>query len=203
MQRRPVRIDLPKQLLVEGRDEEEFFRSFLRNLRIEDVQPQGYGGKDNLGNFLEDLVDTADFYQVESIGIVRDADNSAASALQSVQGHLRAVGLPVPQTYLVPSENAPITSVFVMPDNSAEGALERLCLTVLSEDPAMKCVEDFLRCVTANVTAQPRPQDKARIHAFLASREDPELRLGEAAQRGYIPWNHSAFTQLTQFLQAL
>ena len=203
MQKRVAKIERPKQLLVEGRDEELFFQGFLRNLRIVDVQAQGYGGKPNFGNFLEDLVDSVDFDKVESIGIVRDADDSAASALQSVQDRLSSVGLPVPQTYLVPSENSPTTSVFIMPDNSGNGALEKLCLTVLANDPAITCVEDFLKCVNENVTAQPQPQDKARIHAFLSSRKDPELRLGEAAQRGYIPWDNPAFDRLSQFLRSL
>ncbi|MYC28487.1 MAG: hypothetical protein F4X65_00140 [Chloroflexi bacterium] len=97
----------------------------------------------------------------------------------------------------------PSISAFIMPDNASNGALEQLCLSALDGDPAMICVEDFLRCVNGQVAAPPRDQQKARIHAFLASREDPELRLGEAAQRGYIPWNHWAFGPLAQFLRNL
>ena len=58
MENRAAKIELSKQLLVEGKDEELFFQGFLRNLRIVDVQAQGYGGKSNFGNFLEDLAPT-------------------------------------------------------------------------------------------------------------------------------------------------
>ena len=49
----------------------------------------------------------------------------------------------------------------------------------------------------------PKRPSLARIHAFLASREDPELRLGEAAQRGYLPWENAAFHQLIEFVRSL
>ena len=93
MQRRAARVDLSKQLLVEGRDEELFFRAFLRHLEIDGVQVQGYMGKRNLGNFLIELVDSVGFDRVESIGIVRDADDSAASGLQSIQSHFAERGV--------------------------------------------------------------------------------------------------------------
>ena len=192
-----------RQLLVEGRDEELFFGAFLRNLQMEEVQVRNYQGKDNLRNYLEIFSGMADMDQVHSIGIVRDADDSAQSALQSVQGSLRNAGLAVPIRFVTPGEGPPRVSVFIMPDNDGSGALERLCLSTLADDPAMTCVEAFLTCVNARVSAPPQDQQKARIHAFLASREDPELRLGEAAQRGYIPWDHPAFGSLAQFLRDL
>ena len=204
MPERGAKLERAKQLLVEGRDEVLFFQGFLRNLGIVDVQPQSYGGKPNLGNFLEDLVDSVDFDNVVSIGIVRDADESASSALLSVQGRLSSVGLSAPPTYLARSDESPNTSVFIMPDNSRNGALERLCLDALAEDPAMHCVDEYMACIElAGCSIPENFRDKARIHTFLASRQDPELRLGEAAQRGYFDWNLSAFEPLAQFLKDL
>lgn len=200
-----LRFDEEKLLLVEGRDEENLFEAFLRHLGISGIRILSYRGKNNLQNRLEVYVDTPGFGQVQSIGIVRDADDSAQSALQSVQSSLRNVNLPSPQTFLTPAGDSPRVSVFIMPDNASGGALERLCLSALADDPAMPCVEDFLRCVNDNVPAGPKDQDqdKAKIHAFLASREDPALRLGESAQRNYIPFNHPAFTDLARFLSSL
>ena len=201
-----LRFDEEKLLLVEGRNEENLFAAFLRYLEITGVRILSYRGKDNLRNRLGVYVDAPGFGQVQSIGIVRDADDNAQSALQSVRDSLRNAGLSSPQTFLTPAGDSPQVSVYIMPDNSGVGALEDLCLRALEDDPAMPCVDDFLRCVDAAATTPPQtPQNraKARIHAFLSSREDPELRVGEAAQRGYIPFNHSAFTNLAQFLQNL
>ena len=195
-----------KLLLVEGRDEELVLGAFLRHLEIADVPVQVYGGKDRLRYFLEALLEEVTFTQIQSIGIVRDADDSARSALQSVQSSLRSVGLPAPQNFLEPAEgstDSPRVSVFIMPDNANTGALEDLCLAALADDPAMGCVEDFMRCVQATVKSPPQNPAKARMHAFLASREDPELRLGEAGQRRYLPWDNPAFADLAQFLKAI
>lgn len=192
-----------KQLLVEGREEQFFFGAFLRHLGINDVQIQNCGGKDNLRAVLRTVAGSLDFSLVSSVGIVRDADDNAQSALQSVQDSLGNTALPVPQSFLTPAGEFPKVSVFIMPDNSNAGALERLCLSALADEPAMQCVEDFLKCVNDAVSDPPQDQSKAQIHAFLASGQDPELRLGEAAQRGYIPWTHSAFEPLAQFLREL
>ena len=190
-------------MFVEGRQDELFFGAFMRRLGIYDVQIQDCRGKDNLGPLLEAISQDTDFHLVQSIGIVRDADTSASSAFQSVQGSLRNAGLSVPIEMLVASEGTPKIAVFVMPDNSAGGALEDLCLATLEGDPAMPCVNDFLQCVGGRVETPPQNVAKARMHAFLASREDSELRLGEAAQRGYLPWGNAAFEPLTEFLTNL
>lgn len=200
---RAFELSHSKQLLVEGREEQLFFDAFLTFLGINDVQIQNCGGKDNLRPVLRTVSGSLDFPLVGSIGIVRDADNSAQSALQSVQSSLGNVGLPVPPSLITPANGPPKVSIYIMPDNASTGALEQLCLAALANDPAMTCVEDFLTCVNARVTEPPKDQQKARVHAFLASREDPELRLGEATQRGYFDWNHAAFTDLSQFLKEL
>ena len=201
-ERTPVR-SYQNQLLVEGRDEELFFGALLRELGINDVQVQNCRGKDNLSIVLWEIAQDPDIHLINSIGIVRDADLSANGAFQSVQSALRRSNLPVPTRMLQSTAGNPSLSVFIMPDNASNGALEQLCLSALVDDPAMPCVEDFLKCIGDRVSEPPRDQQKARIHAFLASREDPELRLGEAAQRGYIDWNHPAFAQLSRFLQSL
>ena len=192
-----------KLLLVEGRDEENFFEAFLRYLGVSGIQVLNYRGKNNLGNRLEVYVDVPSFAQIQSIGIVRDADDNARSALQSVQSSLRNVGLPAPQDFLEPAGDSPRVAVFIMPNNADAGALEDLCLVALADDPAMGCVEAFMQCVQAAVATPPADAAKARMHAFLASREDPELRLGEAGQRRYLPWDNPAFGDLAQFLRAI
>ena len=204
MQQREVRIDFPKQLLVEGRNEEEFLREFLKYLTIEGIQVQGYGGKDNLGNFVSNLVDVVGFDSVESIGVIQDADQCAQSALESVKGRLLNASLPVPSTFLIPSGESPTTRIFVMPDNSGNGALEDLCLSAVTDDPAMPCVNEFMECLTQRAVSPPENRKaKARMQAFLASRNDPDSRLGIAAARGYFEWSHPSFSILAEFLRAL
>ncbi|MDE2778193.1 MAG: hypothetical protein OXI91_00750 [Chloroflexota bacterium] len=191
-------------MLVEGRDEQEFFRELLRFLAIDDIQIHAYDGKDNLGNFINNFVDVVGFDSVESIGVVQDADESAQSALQSVRSRLRNAKLPVPLTYLQPAGETIKVQIFVMPDNESNGALENLCLAALAEDTAMECVNEFMECLSGKGILPPENRlAKARMNSFLASRDEPDTRLGIAAAKGYIPWTNAAFTDLTQFLKDL
>ena len=199
----PVPITRPKQMLLEGRDEEEFFKALLRYLGIDDIEVRHYGGKNSFRRFLNGFVSTPDFDGVESMGIVRDADDSATSAFQSLQDSLNSANLPAPDEETIPTTEFPKVAVFIMPGNAEGGALEDLCLRALLDDPAMNCVSEYMQCIQEHAGQVPQNPAKARIHAFLASRVDPELRLGEAAQRGYLPWDDSAFVQVIEFAKAI
>ena len=191
----------PRLLLVEGSDEVGFFRGFLNFLKITGVQIVNYGGKDSLRQNLRAYVREPTFAQVGSIGIVRDADESAHSARQSVLGSLNNANLPDP-----PGDAGVKIALFVMPDDSSPGALEDLCLAALVDNPAIDCVDAFLQCMEEAGYSPPIYLSKAKVRAFLVSLEDSEARLGIRAQRSNeIPWdwNHPAFTDLARFLRSL
>ena len=90
-----------------------------------------------------------------------------------------------------------------MPDGNRTGMLESLCLDSVADDVAMECVKGFLACIEDRCGRVPKPIDKARTHMWLASREAPDKRLGEAAEAGYWPWNHAAFIGLVEFLRRI
>lgn len=194
-------IEKPYLLVVEGREEELFFDAACRHFRIENVQILGVGGKTKLAGNLAALVRTPGFSQVRSVGIARDADNDPAAATQSIQHALSKVGLPVPPAPLVPHAGPPRVAFFLFPDCRNAGTLEDLCLLSVALDKAMACVEEFFRCLNNRVGALPREMAKAKLSVFLASRPEPDKRLGEAAQAGFFPWSHPAFSQLEQFLR--
>ena len=199
----PISLAKRKLLLVEGQDEELFFGALLRHLDVDDIEVQHYEGKNNLRPFLRVFVIAPGFDQVQSIGIVRDADNSAVSAFQSVRDSLHVAGLPTPEEMMGTAGDSPMVTVFIMPDNAKCGALENLCLSALEDDPVISCVSEFMQCVRQSAEKGPGNEAKAKVHAFLASREDPELRLGQAAHRGYLPWENTAFEQLIGFLRRM
>ena len=178
----------PKLLLVEGNDEVGFFTGFLNFLGIAGVQIVSYGGNKSLGVNLGAYVREPTFAQVQSLGIVQDADDNANSARQSIVSTLSNENLPEP-----PGSDAVRVSVFVMPDGANPGALEDLCLKALDDNSAMPCGEVFLQCVSAAGYSPPSHPAKARIRTLLASLEDSEARLGIRSQRSAGPpwdWNH-------------
>lgn len=192
-----------KQMLVEGRDDQLFFEALVAYIGIDEMEVRPYNGKTNLRPFLRSFAATPGFSQVVSLGVVRDADMYPTRALQSVRDSLVAANLPCPVTSLSPAGDKPKVTVFIVPDDHTPGELEDICLGAVNVDPAMDCVVKYMSCVNSTVASPPEEHSKAMVHAFLASRQRPDLRLGEAAQAGYWPWDSPAFARVKRFVQTL
>jgi hypothetical protein len=76
---------------------------------------------------------------------------------------------------------------FVWPDGSSTGDLEQMLWSVLAGEPAAACVEQYIECMQRGPGGVPRQAYKARVHAYLASLERPDVRLGEAAEANLLP----------------
>ena len=92
--------------------------------------------------------------------------------------------------------------IFVVPNGIDDGMLETLCLQSVSGLPEFSCVDGYFRCLQGHGPL-PTNMHKARAHAWLASRPKSDLRVGEAAQAGYWPWDSDAFGELWSFIRSL
>ena len=206
------RIEREVQLLVEGNDERNFFRTFVERLQLANVQVQVLDGKDRLRDSLETLAGTTDFRIVRSIGIVRDADDSAPKAFQSVQTSLRnanqvvrtwsGVEFPVPER---PEERAgavPSVSVLILPVGGEQGMLETLLCRTFAGIDVDRCIDGFFQCAEESGSPIHRP-DKARARAYLTTKPHPHVSVGVAAQKGYWDFDHDAFDGVRRFLRSL
>jgi len=81
--------------------------------------------------------------------------------------------------------------------------LEDLVLEALRLDSLIDCIDRYFECVGAAKGSSPNQISKARVHAWLAAQDPPDMRLGIAAQRGFIPWDNPSFDQLKNLLTAL
>lgn len=195
-----------KLLLVEGIDEVRLFGALAASIGVDDVLIRDYGGRDRLRPFLKTVAETEEYEGLSSLGIVMDADDSAASAGERVRSALSAAALPVPAAPLQSAGNEnPKTCYLILPPDGETGALEDVCLASVAEDPAMNCVEDYFDCVERTPSGGPRANrmSKARVHAFLSSRERPDLRLGEAAESGVWRFGAPAFDSLKAVLRMM
>lgn len=189
----PRSIEHPRLLLGEGREEETFFTAYLGELGIANVQVESYGGKSKLASHLRALVARPGFAQLQSVVITRDADEDAEAATQSVRSAIEGAGFP--------SELSVRT--FVLPSHSAPGALEDLCLSSLTGTPIENCVNEFFVCASRAFGRSldlPATRAKARIHAWLATQDPPDLRLGEAAAKRLVDFSSPAFLPLRNLL---
>ena len=198
------RIEKPKLLLVEGIDEVRLFEALAKNIGAEDVQIRDYQGKGNLRRFLGVLPQIPGYSELESIAVTRDADDDGDNAAQSVRDALGAAGFPVPDSPLESANDGRINVRYlIIPPNGGTGALEDVCLASVDEDPAMVCVESYFGCIERSALDGPMEKwiAKAKVHAFLSSRENPALRLGEAAERGLWSFDAPAFDPLKSVLR--
>ena len=196
-------------MLVEGNDEIRFFNAFLNFLNIEQVQIASVFGKDNFAPFLKNSVVAArNFPELRRLILVRDADDDARAAFQSLGSALTAVGLPVPAgPFLSWATGHPSVSIAILPDGNSRGNLEDLCLRSIQDggenSAALDCVERYLDCRGVPPGAESGQTSKARLHSYLAVADEPGRRLGEAADAGVWDWNSTALRPVADFLRRL
>ena len=199
----PRRIESPKQLFVEGNDQRNFFQALIRHLTLSEIQVQDFRGVNELRDFLSGFTIRSDFGSVTSIGIVRDAEGSAQSAFQSVQGSLRNANLPVPTKAGERESGNPSVSVLILPDESSPGMLETLLCRTFEGSEVDRCIDDFFACAAASPNVSINNPDKARAFAYLTTTPNPHHSVGIAAHQGIWNLNHEAFEGVRNFLQAL
>ena len=202
----PPTIVQSKQVIVEGNDEVRVFSALCEHLGISGLQVQQCGGYSNLRRFLRTFTADPSFHEVESLAIVADADTNRSGRQQSIQDALSSVGLPVPSAPLQFASHDGIRAAYlVIPHNSEGTMLEDVCLASVSADAATKCVDEYFECLTREGASTPRAVhlSKAKVHAFLASRDDPDLRTGEAAQKGIWRFEDDAFHPMQELLKTM
>ncbi|RMD58732.1 hypothetical protein D6833_12510, partial [Candidatus Parcubacteria bacterium] len=172
-------------------------------LRLQGIQIMPIVGKEQLRPNLNALVLSPGFSQITSLSIVRDANANPVAAFQSVRDALRAANLPAPDHPLKIVGGKPRVAVLILPGENSPGMLEDLCLKAVAEDPAMFCVEQYFKCLEQKRLSLPDNMSKAKVQVFLASRPRADLRLGEAAEKGYWPWDHDAFQMVKDFINML
>lgn len=198
-----VSIKQPKLLVVEGADDARLFKALMRYIGVSGIQVLNVEGKDNIRKMLKVIKQSRCFSKVTSIGVVRDADANAGSALQSVQDALRDANLPSPDAPLSVVGTDLRVAVLIAPHGEPSGTIEDVCLESVAGDAAMGCVQGYFSCLNDNGVEQPGNMPKAEAQAFLASRERPGLRLGEAASAGYWDFEHTAFDPFKTLLGML
>ena len=179
-------------LLVEGVDEKHVLKKMIE-MRIKDKDVRGEiqiipaGGRRVFRRRLEAInVQSKKKGLVKAIGIVRDADESAGSAFQSVANDVRTVGLRPPRGHGEYSRGNPSIGIFIVPDGSSSGAMETLIRRTVNGDATAECVNAYLNCLSDSGVMSSRNEDKSFVHAYLASKEDPLARVGEGARAGSV-----------------
>lgn len=201
----PFPIDCEVLLLVEGKDDENFFSALIEKMGIENIQIHAIEGIDKLKRFIRQLVRESDFEIVKGLGIILDADNRPpASAMQSIRSSLEGIaGLSAPQKAGELFGDEVKTGVFILPDNQSPGMLETLIWKVIKDEAMRECIDQFAECAESVLGENLDRPDKSRVHAYIATKPKPNVSVGVAAQRGYWDFDHPAFSDIKDFVAQL
>nr|VFJ42668.1 MAG: hypothetical protein BECKFW1821A_GA0114235_100220 [Candidatus Kentron sp. FW] len=206
------KIQSPRLLAVEGKDECNFFEALLKRMGIRGVQLLDIGGKDKFKDSFDLLHASPEFPNVRSLGLIRDAeDKEADAAFSSICSVLKKYTLPVPKASntVIDGKNGRgkniRVGIFIMPNNADAGMLEDLCLESVQEESVFTCVEQYMDCCLSALPEdeQPRNRAKARVQTYLAARKEIVNSLGVGARNGYWNLDHACFHDIKRFLRAL
>lgn len=193
-----------KLILVEGNDDKNLLAALIKHLRLTGIQIIPIVGKGEMRDKIMAIRQTTDFEdKVTSFGVVRDADEDAESAFQSVCDGLEKAGLSVPSEPLKIASGTPRVIVLIWPCDRKEGTLEDVCLESVAELSESACVSEYFECLKKQSIALPSNLSKAKVQAFLASRREPCPHLGVGALKRYWQFESKAFDGVRGFLGQL
>lgn len=194
-----ISITQSKLIIAEGRDVEDFCRAALKAYALTGFQVIDAGGVSQIPAMIMALPRITGFDQarVNAIAIVRDAETSADSAVDSVRNALRRADLPVPDiTFQTTQEGRIKTAIAILPglDENGKlipsGSLEDLCLATVGDEAVLTCVDAFLDCCEA-AGSDLRRRYKAKLHAYLASNDKfVGMSIGLASKANAWDWKH-------------
>jgi hypothetical protein len=194
-------------LLVEGKDEIEFFNALFKYMNIDGVQIHEVEGKNNFSKNIKQIKDSPDdgFSIVTNLGIIRDADDNAKAAFDSICYHLNQNKIAPPKNIgIVENIDKRKIGIFIMPNNKDNGMLETLCLESIESTCCYKEMNIYIECLQ-NLYKNNKSfnVDKAKSQVYLASKIPMKNRLGLGAEAGHWNFNHSAFIKIKTFLKEL
>ncbi|MDQ2731194.1 MAG: hypothetical protein M3Y56_06010 [Armatimonadota bacterium] len=186
-----------KILLVEGPDDKHVMMHLCGNRELILDKIDDLGGVDEL---LEDFPVRLKESEIESLGVIIDADSDLTGRWRGLQDRLTNAGYltvpddPTPTGTIVlppPRTLLPRAGVWIMPNNQATGMLEDFLRFLVPQESLL------FKHVQSSVTMIPEgerrfselTEPKAIIHTWLAWQEEPGRPYGTAIKAKYLDLN--------------
>ncbi|MGB0524867.1 MAG: DUF3226 domain-containing protein [Flammeovirgaceae bacterium] len=185
------RKKLPKQLLVEGKDDQHVIWALCEKFQLpQTFQVEDCGGIDNLFEQIPVRLKASD---LNTLGIIIDADIDLIKRWQTITQQLLPTfsSLPtnLPKEGLVHQEDDKKVGVWIMPNNNLSGMLEDFIqFLVPDEDQLMPIVQQHIADIEARKLQKYKTtfHSKAEIHSWLALQEDPGTPFGLSITKRYL-----------------
>ena len=197
--------DSGRVLFVEGQDDKHVVRQL--SSRHEEMPEFFILDKEGIDKLLEDIGAEIRKPGRTAVGVLVDANDDPTARWSSLAGRLREeeIELPErPETGGTILEGSPRIGIWLMPDNKMAGELEDFVSQMIpGDDPvwprARRYIEDIPE---ADRKFTEKKTQRARLHAWLATREDPR-RMGAAIGAGDLQVDGELSTIFADWLRQL
>ena len=168
----------PRVLLVEGQNDKHVVLQLCnRHPAIQDFLIRD---RDNVEQLLESVGGELNSPGLLALGILVDADTNPAARWDAVKNRLLEEGVqdldqPNTNEVVVTTEGKPRVGIWLMPDNESSGELENFVEQMIpAGDPVWPLAQNYITQIPSEDRKFTESKElRAKIHAWLATREDP------------------------------
>lgn len=203
-----VKEQFNKKLLVEGNDDQHVIWALCEKFQVkENFDVIDSNGIESLYEQLPIRFKQSD---IETIGIIIDADAEIAKRWEKVRSILIKEGFTIPEE--LPAEGLVVThnnikvGVWVMPNNNLNGMLEDfISFLVPKDDVLMPIVSETLQSIEDRELNKYSliHKSKASIHSWLSWQADPGTPMGLAITKKYLTTEEENCSILIKWLVKL
>ena len=198
-----------RKLLVEGNDDQHVVWALCKKFELsENFDVIDCKGIDEL---LKDFPVRLKGSDIQTVGIIADADTNFVSRWQSVSKILEKAGYVVPtelspEGLILQSINKVKVGLWIMPDNKSGGMLEDFIRFLIPDtDLLLREAKASLENIESQNLQKyiPFHQSKALIHTWLAWQENPGTPMGLAITKTYLPVDQQVCLKFIGWLRQL
>lgn len=200
---------MKKRLLLEGPDDRHVVHNLLFNHGLNDafdLKP-----KDGVDALLDTFSDELEATDIESLGVVLDADTELSARWGRLSAALVRAGYttvpvePEAAGTIVREEGLVPVGIWVMPNNAGVGAIEDFVSSLIDGEDRLwpKARTDVAAIPAEHRLFKESFLSKACIHTWLAWQEEPGTRLGQVFRKKYLDPLHPNASAFVTWLQRL
>ena len=197
-----------KKLLVEGNDDQHVIWALSKKFHIaENFDVIDCAG---ISNLEKRIPLTFKLSEIETVGIIMDADTNLRSRWEALQHSLSTVGFKTPDTLpesgLILANEFQKVGVWIMPNNNSNGMLEDFIAFLVPENdlllPVVNSTLQTIESLNLNKYSAVH-KSKAAIYTWLAWQENPGTPMGLSITKKYLSTNETTCRKFIHWLTEL
>jgi len=191
-----------KILLVEGEDDEKFFKHYMLHLginvdEIHIIKTKGTFNED----YVKSLTTRPGFVgNINLLGIIKDSDSGITSTFENIKDLFNGTNLNFPDSPYCFSHNGIRVGAFIIGNNSDIKMLEDLCLKTVENKPEIECINNLFECISKIDNREFEKPSKSKAQAYLATQTVYAKHIGLGAKEGHWDFTSTALNSLKEFL---